>query len=686
MAVPAFIHTNEGPRELIKRPTANMYDPLPRDTSIRLLRILSNHGEDPVCSLEIHDINDDIGYDCLSYTWGDPLDHQLSSPGSTTVCGPCSVTLEGGYRIDITPNLFDALRHLSRNGYSTPTPDPDSGRTKDYLWIDALCIDQSNTEERNKQVSLMGQIYMKAQTVVIWLGREDEHIAGAAKVICRLSSFTPKQARRRFQNIDDPELLETVGISQQQWVDYASFLQRRWFGRIWVVQESFFSGNKEVWCGDRILPWSKVMAAAQLLEETHLDTVLKAYILNIVEKPRFRGSIKTKLFDNRLNNQQIFGKLSKMSAQSLNLGRLLYFSRCFNATDPRDHIFAILGMWDASQQHRGTMFEIKPDYEAPVSDIYVHATYMAIYEAQDLGMLGLVEDLTFRDDPELPSWVPDYRRGHQMLPLTNQVRSGTRFHRWKASNGLSWSRPSTDYNWSRTLPVEGVLVDVIDDLGPTYREIDTEFRLKDLLSLVSNYPFAHYPNSTVSPSEAFWRTIIRDTFREQPADTTAARDAFAASVVGKMLDLEEEIDAIKTTMCGSYMPYQDEVDHFALLRQQTMDMLSELPPDPLCDGIVTALIGRHRPNARDREDFEESFRTAYYGRRLFRTRSGYFGIAAQLLHRGDSVWILAGADTPFVLSRLRDRDWRVVGEAYVFGIMNGEVLRGDAKLERLFLR
>jgi hypothetical protein len=86
----------------------------------------------------------------------------------------------------------------------------------------------------------MGKMYERAQTVIIWLGREDEHLAGAAKVIGRLSSVSPK-ARRRLQNLNDPDLLENLGIEPQQWVDYALFLQRRWFSRIWVVQESFFS-------------------------------------------------------------------------------------------------------------------------------------------------------------------------------------------------------------------------------------------------------------------------------------------------------------------------------------------------------------------------------------------------------------------------------------------------------------
>ncbi|KAB5527979.1 heterokaryon incompatibility protein-domain-containing protein [Coniochaeta sp. 2T2.1] len=546
-----------------EQPKACTYEALPNDTSIRLLRLLSKPGEDPVCSLETFDIDDEVAYDCLSYTWGDPLDHQLSSPSSTSLAETPpgrSVTLDCGYRIDVTPNLFDALHHLSSNGYSTNanTTDAESGRVKNYLWIDALCIDQCSTDEKNRQVSLMGCIYEKAHTVIIWLGHADGY---------------PRE----------------------------------------------------------ILPWSKLMAAAQLLDETHLDTVLKAYILNMLEKPKFRGSIKTKLFDNRLNSQQIFGKLSKMSAQSLNLGQLLYFSRCFNATDPRDHIFAVLGMWDASQSYRGTTYQIKPDYDSPVADVYVHATYMAIYEAENFGMLG--------------------------------VRSGTRSSRWKASDGLLWSRPSTS-QWSRSLPVEGLLIDVVEDIGPTYAEIDSEFLLKDLAELAR-----------------------QDTFREQPADNDAARAALVAAAVGKMRDLEVEMETLQNSIPGlSSSPYQAEIDQLKSLHMQTIALLSRLASQPPFDQIISALAARDPLNNRDKDDFDEAFRIAYYGRRLFRTRKGYFGITAQSLHQGDCVWILAGADTPFVLSKLHDDYWRVVVEAYVFGIMNGEVLTEETRLEKLFLR
>jgi hypothetical protein len=120
-------------------------------TTIRLLRIMSRPGESPRCSLEDFDIRNDLQYDCLSYTWGEPLDNQLSSSTDRSDAGfeyDPIVELEDGTKVEVTPNLYDALQHLSLNGYSQDAPvDPETGKKKSYLWIDALCIDQTNTDE-----------------------------------------------------------------------------------------------------------------------------------------------------------------------------------------------------------------------------------------------------------------------------------------------------------------------------------------------------------------------------------------------------------------------------------------------------------------------------------------------------------------------------------------------------------
>lgn len=91
-------------------------------------------------------------YKAISYVWGERV-------------GTCPISCNGREML-VTPNCRDALLQL-RSWYRTRT-----------LWIDAICIDQSDTGtlERNEQIKYMGQIYHKASCVIVWLGIADKPI------------------------------------------------------------------------------------------------------------------------------------------------------------------------------------------------------------------------------------------------------------------------------------------------------------------------------------------------------------------------------------------------------------------------------------------------------------------------------------------------------------------------------
>jgi hypothetical protein len=207
-------------------------------------------------------------------------------------------------------------------------------------------------------------------------------------------------------------------------------------------------------------------------------------------------------------------------------------------------------------------------------------------------------------------------------------------------------------------------------------------QINSLLKLLIRFPHPNYPTG-VSTMEAFWRTLIKDTFRDGPA-SGEAQNAFRYLVserVGMLEDypiiLEEQGEEINLE------------EHSTLLTQTkaSIDHLSMTYPNnqviPDWDAIHEIIeSGMQDPNSpekialdRNFDSISESFRVAYACRRLFRTRGNYLGIAAQSLQEGDAVWVLAGAAVPFVLRPLKNREWKVVGEAYVHGIMSGEVLR-----------
>jgi hypothetical protein len=141
---------------------------------IRLLRLLpvTSFIEDIRCELFNTTLDAKEDFEALSYTWGNPSE---TSP----------VVLHG-QRHDVTKNLASALRHLRYH---------DRQR---ILWVDALCIDQDNIEERNQQVTQMRDIYREggAKRVVVWLGEVPNARIGAC-----LGAVPSGEGKRTARNL-----------------------------------------------------------------------------------------------------------------------------------------------------------------------------------------------------------------------------------------------------------------------------------------------------------------------------------------------------------------------------------------------------------------------------------------------------------------------------------------------------
>jgi hypothetical protein len=119
-------------------------------------------------------------------------------------------------------NLFDGLKAVRK------------GVGECVIWIDAICIDQTNVSERNHQVSMMGQIYRNAREVYMWLGpaeHENETVFG--------------------------EMGEGWDFENETFEDQVELLCRRpYFSRQWIVQEVLLAKSATVFCGSQFIPWS----------------------------------------------------------------------------------------------------------------------------------------------------------------------------------------------------------------------------------------------------------------------------------------------------------------------------------------------------------------------------------------------------------------------------------------------
>jgi hypothetical protein len=175
------------------------YSLLPPDgDNIRLLRLLPNEDKDAPLYCELRNYSLQRSslrihlYEALSYVWGDP-DNTLS------ICVDKN-------QFQVTVNLYSALSRLRDHSFER------------IIWVDAICINQSNVEERKQQVQLMAKIYSNAHRVIVWLGEQTVEIQGALEDI---------------QLTANEELTERSKEETKQQA-MLNLLQNPWFQRIWV--------------------------------------------------------------------------------------------------------------------------------------------------------------------------------------------------------------------------------------------------------------------------------------------------------------------------------------------------------------------------------------------------------------------------------------------------------------------
>jgi hypothetical protein len=199
-------------------PYAHVKLPMGNSTTIRLLEILPAALEDDTaiisCKLHLASMSDD--YVALSYMWG-------------TEEGQMAIELNG-IRVDVRRNLWDFL-HQARIDQRT------DGTL--MLWIDALVIQQNVVSERNHQVALMGSIYTRATSVLIWLGAKSElllcfeHLGEIEDNLSWYTCFSRRQKTERELDL---------------------FINHEYWSRAWILQECVLPTTLQLRCGSRRIP------------------------------------------------------------------------------------------------------------------------------------------------------------------------------------------------------------------------------------------------------------------------------------------------------------------------------------------------------------------------------------------------------------------------------------------------
>ncbi|KAI1079949.1 HET-domain-containing protein [Whalleya microplaca] len=207
-----------------------------------------------------------LGYEALSYVWGSP------NKQDTVIVD--SATEQREYILGITYNLAEAMRHLRYN----------NNRSR-VMWIDAICINQRDNEERNNQVKRMDQIFSLASRVVAWLGPSFPNSTLALETLDHLGRQVEFTRHRLLlpspgAATDWYNLETTLSCSMDVWNAIGRLCMQPWFYRLWIVQEIGFANARSVLqCGRDEILWPLFRKAIECIHSKEgAPTGVKEYI------------------------------------------------------------------------------------------------------------------------------------------------------------------------------------------------------------------------------------------------------------------------------------------------------------------------------------------------------------------------------------------------------------------------
>ncbi|MCJ1393775.1 hypothetical protein MMC18_006651 [Xylographa bjoerkii] len=581
-----------------------VYQPLKGDRDIRLLRLeCGRYSDDLRCSLSIVHLDDEPVYEAVSYAWGETI------PSTSLLCS--------GRSLPITQNLSDALRRLR---YSDR---PWTG------WIDAVCVNQRNLLERGRQVQLMRDVFRGAKQVVIWLGEE---AADAHLVFTAISRY-----KEKFQNYSGPNRSETSFSWQftgdEQWALFTQFGERAWFTRLWVVQEVAWACRASVVCGQLVVDWQLFSAALcdVKFDNTSVSDLAQFSVISIRNITSTSKSI-------------VQGATERSSEGERSLAELVSRYRHCYATDPRDKIFALLGLRASLP---AAAFPV--DYTKSTAAVYKDFALYVMREEANIDILSA----SCHPSPgtscvTLPSWVPDWTKTSRSYPGTTVF--GNYYH--AATDVVCSFRLGEDPNM---LLVDGLLMSQVahvcrDWVLSTYGNLEKEL-----------YP-GESPGKLVDALElqvhALKEAMLTAASSQIYGGKAALRRNFVLALTGysnrnKYTTANLEADAVIL-----YDGYLSWMKKFLEAIRDRRDFRN----DP--ELVVTD----------EMDEFALAIGFKPFHHRFCRFSDGRLGYVPEEAALGDQIAIFLGASTPFLLRPHGDA-YIIVGEIYVYKMMDGEALK-----------
>ena len=593
------------------------YQPLPSATSIRTLELLPGLGQQPIrCRLITTDLETAADtYTGLSYVWGD------SKKEVGILCN--------GRGLEVTTSLASALLAVRHP------------RETVQIWADAICINQDDDAEKSQQVNIMNKVFENAAEVVAWLGPDH---GGVAKNCFDLIRQTNKHLDTLLEIHDGwnrvPISRQEICFDQERWDDVLTLICLPWFERVWVIQEAALAKRCHLLWGEQRMDIAELCEISLWLG-FRSDLDVRAGTGDFGNLFSIAYCTYRNPHTWRTSKPLIRLQEDLLNSQHWSLFHLLDATRLLQVSRNVDRIYAFLGN-PLARTDDGTAPIVKSDYSKSADEVYFEAAAALLGEPRTSScVLGFALHTSNADlqNPHFPSWVPRWEKSethyHMVSPSSAHMAGGPGRH-FKAT-----------IQEDKSLSASGVVFDKIQWTSDTIHAHNLELNANrwDIEFRQARKPFVDH----------LWESLDI-AFRSLASPPNADRlhnlgPSFALALTRDFPSNSNERHFDPDRLWVQCAAYRDA------LRYNVDPARGRVDADTMVDA-----------NLYLDEIYDAHFKS------LCLTESGSLGLVPMIAQPGDRFCVFPGLPTPMVLRPWSDNKYKLVGEAYLNGVMQGEVI------------
>lgn len=618
---------------------------IPIDTEKQEIRLVTiEQAEDvdlPIkCTLSIACLKETPDFKALSYVWGD-----------ASITRPIQLN---GKTFHVTENLFRAL--LASRLQSEDC----------VYWIDAICINQQDTSEKNNQVLLMGEIYRACSLLVVWLGDESDDSDLACSLIVEWGEahqkFVDEHGRLPETAEEFQRILNAVGpnvFDEASWNALGKLFGRPWWWRIWVVQEFAKARVRVFRCGSVVFDsdallyawgaWDDLKTCPAVL---HAMAPEAAGMLLTYGSIRFQALLDIWNYDRPLPLLEFLG--------------ILYRTRFFKSTDPKDKLYGIIGLVSFVD------YQIQPHYEWSRQQVYTgfFRTLLETTKKLQIMCLSGISSVEAGHTCTLPSWVPHLdctmsAVGFDLPQGGNKAAGDSMAEAHISQNSLSlfveglfhssvllvhlFRRPSYPDDLDERISFLSNALSFNGNAGRVFKDFEV------CLKLSRSFIKSRYPTGDTVLLALFCLLTRKDPTKPSSVHLICGYCAMLVSFVSKPSDVSLEEGLFKSGVTEH--PHQ-KLDHaFWGSREVPGFFLTE---DLYLNPSIPPFLDAASLSWKNSQCF-------------FITQNQYIGIGPRAMRPDDKIFVPFGCDVPLVI-RFTGKEYVVIGSCWIYGLMKGEIM------------